>query len=285
MNAALRIVLLGTLFVGAPLASGTASGLAFVALACAAATLVEGRPGPIPIIAGSLGALAAALLGPDAPLLAGAVACAGCWAPRAVRAVERRDRRVLVGLSLLGGALAAMTAQRFGGDASGAVRLAAVAVCGLLASLGGLVSVDESVAARLRWTVLPRREPVDEALARAVTLRRGVVASEPARHLDAATAERLERAWGDLADLAGALAASRERGPAPGWMTARVEAHVEALERAHRTLEDHLARSVRIADHGLDEVELTRETLEEEVRALDEVAAEASRNVPEISLR
>ena len=61
MNAALRIVLLGTLFVGAPLASGTASGLAFVALACAAATLVEGRPGPIPIIAGSLGALAAAL--------------------------------------------------------------------------------------------------------------------------------------------------------------------------------------------------------------------------------
>ncbi|MDB4928102.1 MAG: hypothetical protein JWM10_586, partial [Myxococcaceae bacterium] len=75
--------------------------------------------------------------------------------------------------------------------------------------------------------------------------------------------------------LGGELAAARARGATPGWMVARVEAHVAALERAHERLEAHLASSVRVTDTGLADVELASESLDLEVRALDELAGAA----------
>lgn len=284
MVAPWRVLVLGAALVGAPLVTGTWSGLAFVAASCAVAALVDGRWSALALIAGSLAALAHAALAAGHPVLAGAVWCAGVWTARATRGADARSRGAVVALALLGGALGAWTAERFGADASAVVRLAAVLVAGLLASAAALVPVDDPVAAALRQAMGDAGEAVDAALARGLALRRRAALTE-GRGVGAETAARVERAWASLAALGAELAAARARGATPGWMVARVEAHVTALERAHERLEARLASSVRITDTGLADVELAREALDLEVRALDEVtASDPGANQQEISV-
>lgn len=285
MNPVVRVVVLGASLVGASLVSGAPSALIAAAASCGVAALVDGRWSPLALVAGSLAALLCAALGGDYPVLAAALWCGGVWAVRASRGADGGARRAIVGLSLAGGAAGGWVASRYGGDPTTAVRLAAVVVAGLLASLGALVSVDDFVATSLRWASLPRRERVDEALARALDLRRRVTRVELGPRVDPDVTARIERAWASLADLGHALAAARTRGAAPAWMVARVESHVAALERAHACLDAHLASSVRIADPHVADVDLASESLEAEVRALDEVIGEresAPRKSPEI---
>jgi hypothetical protein len=286
MLAMLRVLVLGAALVGAALVTGTWSALAAVAVSCAVAALIDGRRSALALIAGSLAALLHTALGGAYPVLAGALWCALVWSPRAARGPDGRSRGAVVALALLGGGAASWTAARFGADPSAAVRMAAVLVAGLLASAGALVAVDDPVATALRWAMLPTREPVDAALARALDLRRRAALAEVTQRVDAETAARVERAWASLADLGRDLAAARSRGAAPGWMVARVESHVTALERAHERLDAHLASSVRVADPRLAEVELANESLELEVRALDEVSGSMTppmRSAPETS--
>jgi hypothetical protein len=275
MVAPWRVLVLGAALVGAPLVTGTWSGLAFVAASCAVAALVDGRWSALALIAGSLAALAHAALAAGHPVAAGAVWCAGAWSARATRGPDARSRGAVAALGLLGGALGAWTAERYGADASAAVRLAAVLVAGLLASAAALVPVDDPVAAALRQAMGDAGEAVDAALARGLALRRRSALTDGARGVGAETAARVERAWASLASLGAELAAARARGATPGWMVARVEAHVTALERAHERLEARLASSVRITDTGLADVALASEALDLEVRALDEVTAGA----------
>lgn len=287
MKPMLRVLVLGASLVGASLVTGPAAALLAVAASCGVAALVDGRWSALALIAGSLAALTQALAGAEYPLLAGALWCAGVWSVRASRGADGRARRLVVGLSLAGGAAGAWVASRHGGDPSAVVRLAAVMVAGLLASLGALVTVDDPVATALRWAALPRRERVDEALTRALDLRRRASLAEPDPRVDQDVAARVERAWASLASLANDLAGARVRGGAPAWMTARVESHVAALERVHASLDAHLASSVRIADPQVADVELASESLEVEVRALDEVIRERSgapRKAQEISV-
>ncbi len=271
-----RVVVLGASLVGASLVTSAPSALIAVAVSCIVAALIDGRWGPLALVAGSVGALVGAALGADHPVLAGALWCGGVWAVRASRGADGGARRAIVGLSLGGGAAGAWVAARYGGDPSTVVRLAAVMVAGLLASLGALVTVDDFVATSLRWAALPRRERVDEALTRALNLRRRVAQADLGLRVDADVSARIERAWASLADLSHALAGARTRGEAPAWMVARVESHVAALERAHASLDAHLASSVRIADPRVADVDLASESLELEVRALDEVIQEKS---------
>ncbi len=269
-----RVVVLGAALVGASLVTGAPSALVAVAASCGVAALVDGRWSPLALVAGSLAALICASLGVYHPVLGGALWCVGVWAVRASRGADGRARRAIVGLSLVGGASGAWVASRYGGDPSIVVRLAAVMVAGLLASLGALVGVDDFVATSLRWAALPRREQVDEALARALDLRRRVALVELEHRVDPDVTARIERAWTSLAALSHTLAAARMRGAAPAWIVARVESHVVALERAHASLDAHLASSVRIADPHVADVDLASESLELEVRALDEVIRE-----------
>jgi hypothetical protein len=275
MLAAWRVLVLGAAVVGAALVTGPWSGLAFVAASCAVAALVDGRAGALALIAGSLAALAHAALGAGHPVLAGAVWCAGVWSARAARGADGRARRAVVGLALAGGALAALTAERFGNDPAAAVRLAAVLVAGLLASAGALIAVDDPVATALRQALWTPAVAVDGVLARGLALRRRSALGDGAKDVAAETTARVEAAWTALAALCGELAAARARGATPGWMVARVEAHVTALERAHERLEAHLASSVRVTDTGLADVERASESLDLEVRALDEVSRDA----------
>ena len=284
----LRVLVLGAALCGAALLTGTWTGLLAVLASCAIAALVDERYGALALIAGSLAALLHAAIGAGHPVLAGALWCAGVWSARAARAPDARSRYAIVALSLLGGALGAWTSSRYGADPSAPVRLAAVLVAGLLASVGALVAVDDPVATALRWAVLPGREPVDEALSRALDLRRRAALAEVSQRVDAETSARIERAWTSLAELGHDLAAARLRGAAPAWMTARVESHVAALTRAHERLDAHLASSVRVADPRLAEVELASESLELEVLALDEVTgatAAQGASAQEISVR
>lgn len=287
MVAMLRVLVLGAALLGAALVTGTWSGLLAVLASCAVAALVDERWSALAVIAGSLAALVHTAIGVEYPVIAGAIWCAGVWSARAARAPDARSRGVIVALSLVGGALAAWTAARFGAHPSAAVRLAAVLVAGLFASAAALVAVDDPVAAALRWATLPRKEPVDELLTRALALRRRTSLAEIARRVDAETEARVERAWSSLRELSGDLAAARLRGAAPGWMIARLEAHVTALGRVHERLDEHLASSVRVADPRLVEVELASESLELEVRALDEVtrATTVSGTAREISVQ
>lgn len=273
MVAMLRVWLLGSALVGAALVTGTWSGLLALAVSCAVAALIDEQWSAFALIAGSLAALLEAAIGAEHPVLTGALWCGLVWSARAARAPAASGRRAIVGLALLGGALGAGTASRFGADPTAVVRFAAVLVAGLLASVGALIAVDDPVATALRWALLPGREPVDAALARALDLRRRTALGDVAQRVDAETSARIARAWSSLSELSRDLAAARLRGTTPGWMVARVESHVTALERAHGRLDAHLASIVRVADPRLAEVDLASESLEYEVRALEEVTA------------
>jgi hypothetical protein len=267
----LRVLVLGASLVGAGLVIGPWSALVAVGVSCAVAALVDGRWSALAAIAGAVAALAVAALGLAHPAVAGALWCAAVWAPRAARGAERRDRVTVAALALVGGAAAAWTAARYGSDPSAAVRAAALLVAGLLASAGAVVPVDDPVATSLRWARAPGGDPVDAALGRAIALRRQAALAEVTQRIDADTAARVERAWASLSELARDLGAARSRGATPAWMASRVEAHVAALERAHAQLEARLASSVRVSDPRLADVEVASESLEMDVRALDEV--------------
>lgn len=274
MAPTLRVLVLGAALLGGSLATGAWGALAFVAASCAVAALVDERWSALALIGGALAALAFVAVGAEHPALAGALWSVGVWGARAARGADARARGAVVSLALIGGLAGATAASTYGGDSSTVVRLAALVVAGLLGSVAALVAVDDPVATDLRWSMLARRERVDEALARALDLRRRAVHVDGTARVDAEVEARIARAWASLAGLARSLAGARSRGAAPAWMVARVESHVAALERVHRSLEAHLASSVRIADPQVADVELASESLDVEVRALDEVIRE-----------
>lgn len=272
MRGIASITLLGGSLVAAPLAGSLpawASALASIAAGVGLSAVACGGPGALTLAAGALGALAHHLLVDASPTLAGAAFVTLVLAPRALRAPSARMRAAHVTTSALGGALASLVALRYGGDATTAVRVAAVVVAGLLAAASLALPADDVVAYGLAALAKELPGATGDHLLRASLLRRRVAESPAVEALAEATAARVEQAWRALAEVAaqrvaaGALAAP--------VLDRRIEQHVEGLERIHAAAEERFARAAGMTDGRLAAAKVEAETIESEVKALVEV--------------
>ena len=276
MRPLITVLLLGGALVGAPAllqlspaSAALVSIAAGVLVSAAACALLDARA----VAAGSLAALSLHAVGESAPVMAGALFVALALAPRGLRARSRRDLGAHLALSLVGGAMASAVALHHGGAATAAVRMAALAVAGLLASLPLFVAVDDAVAAALARAAMETPGDAGDALSRAVALRRRIEHSPAVEALADSTARHLERAWDALVAIVGQRAAMDSLGTtAVSVLDRRIAQHVEALERIHTSADERFARSAGLTDASLAAARIEAETLETEVRALVEVA-------------
>ncbi|MEZ4405002.1 MAG: hypothetical protein R3A52_00730 [Polyangiales bacterium] len=273
----LRVLLFGAAALGAPLAlhGGSLAGLLGLVGAVALACVADERAWPLPVALGALAALTATLFGDSAPLTGAALASSLVWGARARRARGLFGLPTLAGAALASGALAALVAQRYGGHPDVAVRLAALAVAGIVASAPALVPVDDALTAALDAAATRAGGAALLTLSRAAELRRRVVDGEALASLPEASRKRVDGAWASLAATAERRASMEPGAGAAEWLDARVASHLAALERVHAAAEARHARSVAMADQGLADAAVEGEGLEAEVealRALDETA-------------
>lgn len=273
MRGIASIALLGGSLVAAPLTAGlppwAAAPLSIGAGVAAASVACEGL-GALTVASGALGALAYHLLAGASPALGGAAFVALALSSRALRATTPRTRAAHGAVSLVGGALAALVAARYGGDGAPAVRAAAVLVAGLLAASALALPADDAVTHALAALAKELPGATGDRLLRAALLRRRVAESAAVEALAEATGARVEQAWRALAEIAAQRAAVAGAAVAP-VLDARIEQHVEGLERIHAAAEERFARAAGLGDGRLAAAKVEAETIETEVKALVEV--------------
>jgi len=265
------------LFASWPLVAraGTIPGaVASVAFAVLLATAASGGLSALAIAEGALGAFAAGVVSPTASILGGALLVASAYAERTTRVHGRSARAVHIGLAVLAGAMAGGLIASFA-NASLAVRLVAVVVAAVLASVPHLVEADDLVSHGLEGASREVDEPAKGALAAGADLRRN--ASDAL--LDRPTSRMVRQTWRALSRLAEARmrvqrsrsvrAAATSRGSATDavltMLDARIAEHVAALARAYSAVD-----TARAAELGLDDAALR--TAESAGEALDHVS-------------
>jgi hypothetical protein len=270
MRIALSLLLLGAALVAAPslpsLETPVAALLAVGVAVLLAGLVCEGFT-PLSVGLGALGALAHGALLPLSAGIAGAALVACVLGARSLRARTDRLRGVHLLASLAAGGVAAALAAHFSGESAG-VQAAAALVAGLLACLPLALPADDGVTHALVHCADEAPEPARTALLRAAQLRRR--AGGVPEGLSRTAARRLERAWSVLVDTA--RARLEVRGGSGALFDARIESHVEALERFHRAADERLARAAGLDDHALHAARVESEQLEAEAAALADVA-------------
>jgi hypothetical protein len=278
MRTAATVLLLGAALVAAPslseLEAGTAALLA-IGVAVVLAGLACEAFSPLSTGLGALGALAHTALAPVSLPLAGSALMAFVLGARTARARTSPLRGAHLLVSIGTGGVAAWIAARYAGDEV-SIQAAAGLVAGLLASAAMLVPVDDVVAHALARLAAEAPDPARAALLRAVALRRRVDGAPEG--LSYRTSRRLERAWGTLVDAARARV--QATGATAVLLDARIQSHVDALERIHAAADERLARAAGLDDRALTAARLEGEQLEAEVAALAEVGTSSPSSPP-----
>ena len=264
---------------------------AFVALAVLLSLAASGGASAMTAALGALGAFAAGLVSPGATIVGGALLLAGAYAERTMRV--RGDggtsraavlstlalRAMHLGLAVIAGALAGGLVESFG-RSSIALRVVAVVVASVLASLPRIIEADDLVAHALEAVAREVDEPARRTLLTGADLRRH---ADDAL-LDRATSRTVRGTWRALARLADArLRVQRARVvrvappksgdrdvPSPSdavlaMLDTRIAEHIAALARAYAAVD-----TARAAELGLDDVALR--TVESAGDALDHVS-------------
>jgi hypothetical protein len=270
------VAVMGGLMTAGPLAlrlsAGASAAVSIAACAAATAVACEGLSA-LTVAAGALGALAFHALAPHDVVVAGAALTACVFGPRSLRARTTRWSALHLAASLAGGAAAAWVAWRHGGASGAAVRVAAVGVAGLLASVSLLAPADDAIAYALARAQHDVTGAVAEHVTRALELRRRIEGSATVETLAEDTARRIEMAWRALVEIVAQRATlAGLGGSSVSVIERRIEQHVEALERIHASVDERFARAAGITDPRLAAVRLDSETIETEVRALTEVS-------------
>jgi hypothetical protein len=251
-----------------------------VALALLFALGASGGMSALTLAQGALAAFVAGLVSPGASILGGAILVAGAYAERTTRVRGRGARAVHLGLALFAGGIAGGLTASFAG-ASLAVRIVAVVVAAVLASLPRLVEADDLVSHALDAVAREVDEPAKGALAAGADLRR----SADDGLLDRSTARTVRRTWNALSRLAEArLRVHRSRAVRAGagqksgatdavltMLDARITEHVAALARAYAAVDTVRAAELGLDDAALRTAESAGEALEHVSRAIVDV--------------
>lgn len=273
---AMTVALLGLAWLAAPLGllpDGPLGGLAWLCLSLGLATLLHGRWTLLGVSSAALGALVWVALSPAWPGLAGALWLSAMMAPRTWRASSRAAHGAV---ALVGGALAAWVASRWGAQPDATVRAAAWAVAGMLSLASWALPADDAVAFELTRLASQVPEPAAARLKSAAALRRRATDDdEVLGSLPPSTRALVAQGWGALADAAalrarlGAAVAERAQG-----LDARIERQLAVLERIQSAAESRHARALGATDLRLVTAELERDGLEAEAQALNELSNE-----------
>ena len=239
-----------------------------LALACAASESTSASA----VASGALGAWVAAMVGLASPVAAGATLLLAAYADRVLRGRGSTARAAQAILALIAGALGAAIVEGHASSPAG-IRLVALGVASVLATLPRLVDADDAIAHALDGIAARVPEPSRTVLANGAELRRSVRDVPLAR--DAAL--RVRRTWRSLLTLAEArlrlerarravVTPARFPTPAPvpapargtrptdavvAMVERRLAEHVTALTRAYDA-----ADSARAAELGLDDADL-----------------------------
>jgi hypothetical protein len=244
-----------------------------VALAVLLALAASGGMSALAVAQGALGAFAAGILSPGATVLGGALVVAASYAERTTRVHGRRARVLHVGLAVLAGGIAGGITASFG-DATVAVRMVAVLVAAVLATIPHLVEADDLLSHELDYVSREVDEPAKGTLAAGADLRRN---ADDAL-LDRPTSRTVRRTWRALTRLAearlrvqrsrsvGAAAKSGATDAVLSMLDTRIAEHVAAIARAYSAVD-----TVRAAELGLDDVALR--TAQSAGEALDHVSS------------
>ena len=242
-----------------------------VLLSLAASATIEG----LAAAGGALGALAAALVGPASPAVAGAALVALAYAERTSRVKAGTARLVHVGGALVAGALAGTITAAYG-SGSASIRVVASRVAAVLVALPLFVEADDPVAYALDGLAEDCSEEASASLREGAALRRHV----DERLLDAAAAREVRASWKALVRLGEArarLERARSGGKgtladAPAAVARRVDqrigSHVAALRRAYLLADTAHAAEASEDVRALEVVEATGEKLEATSEAL-----------------
>jgi hypothetical protein len=269
--------------------------LGFVALSVLVALAASGGVNALAAAAGALGAFAAGLVSPGATIVGGALLFAGAYAERTMRvrgegsAAGVSARRALLAkwgpraahlvLAMVAGGIAGGIVESFG-RASIALRLVAIGVASVLATLPRVIEADDLTAHALEGVAREVDEPARATLFSGADLRRH---ADDAL-LDRTTSKTVRGTWKALVRLAEArLRVQRARvvrvappksgdreAPSPSeavlaMLDTRLAEHVTALARAYAAVD-----TARAAELGLDDVALR--TVESAGEALDHVS-------------
>jgi hypothetical protein len=272
------IVLMGGAMIAAPLAMqlpvgaqapvSIAAGCLLAGVACESFTALT-------IASGAAAALAWHLCVSGDVLLAGAMFVGLVWSTRSQRGSSKSWRFAHLAASVLGGASAAWVAQTYGGSEVLSVRLAALLVAGLLASVSLVFPADDVVTYGLAGRAKELPSDLGDLVIRAAMLRRRVRDSAATESLNEATSVRLEQAWNALLEIVSQrVAMTNIQGAAIAVLDGRIKQHTESLERIHAAADERYARNAGLTDQRLAAATLDGETLETEVRALVEISAQ-----------
>lgn len=146
------------------------------------------------VMAASIGALMAELLGASALPVSLGVATAGIFFERTLRVRSRRAKAVHAGLSAISGAIAALVTRSYSGAAWPLQAASIVFAAAVLAS-PFLIDADDAIASRLAWAAHAIGGRTGLRLEQAAELRRQAADAS----LDSGTMRTAEAAWQSLA--------------------------------------------------------------------------------------
>jgi hypothetical protein len=278
MHGAMRVLLLGAVFVAAPWAlgaEGVAAPLGWVAAAVATAVAVSGRASPLPVALGALGGLGAVALWPRGTVLAGAVLGLAVHGARALRAPSDRARAAALVLAACGGGVAAAVSDAYGGASDAVVRSAAVLVAGIVAAAAGLVAAEHPRTVALRQAAAAVSGDLARVLEEAAALHARAFAEGASARVDGPSRARIASAWEDFCEAVarrvemervGASTAARQ------WVDGRIAEGVAALGRVHEAAAEGFVRKAPGLDAAVRVAVQEGEALEAEAQAWREIA-------------
>lgn len=270
-----RVFLFGIAALGVPLAldGGALSGLVGLMVTVTLACVADEKISALAVALGALAGLSLVLWGDASVLIATGLASGLIWGARARRARGSMGLAVTVFVAIGTGAAAGGIASGYGGHEEVGVRLAALVVAGIIASVPMVVPVDDRVTLALDDAALRAGGRVLSVLSLSVVLRRRVLESDALEALSEGSRERIEGVWRSLAAMARRRAELDAGEGVATVLDEKIEAHVAALQRVHTAAEARYERSLAVSDQGLAEAAVEGESLEAEVEALGALGA------------
>jgi len=247
-----------------------------ILLCVALATAAAGRPTALATMVGALAAFVGSVAWTVLPALGGAMILGIAYAERGSRVRTLRARAVHVGLSVLGGAAAGALTAAYA-DGLVLYRGVAVVMSSVLSLMPLFIAADDPRVRLLEGAARRLGSPLETPLLEGVELLR---CGDPSL-LDRETSKNLKKSWTSLERLLEARLAMLG-GPSPrksetaamvtAMLDRQITEHVATLTRAYAAVTTMGAAEVGIDDSAVREAHARGEALDEQSRAIVEVA-------------